>query len=149
MTPASGPREGLGVVRGAGTLAFDADPFEKAFGQLAGPLHWPSLSGDEAAHAWTDLRAWVDQLVVRFAIEVRVIPPCWQQHNGMVEALSALRDHERASYADTASPTAAVDWFRALREIETRLVELASKTQCSTQQHREEVSRSWVGPETV
>jgi hypothetical protein len=130
-------------------LAFDADPFEKAFGQLAGPVHWPSLSGDEAAHAFADLRGWVEQLVNRFAIEVRVIPPCWHQHNGMVEALSALRDHERACFADTASPTAAVDWFRALRDIEARLIELASKTQCSAHEHRSEVSRSWAGPETV
>jgi len=83
-------------VTGQDPLAFDADPFEKAFGQLAGPLHWPTLSRDEAVHAFADLRVWVDQLVDRFAIEVRVIPPCWQQHNGMVEALSALRDHERS-----------------------------------------------------
>ena len=81
-------------------MAFDADPFEKAFGQLASPVHWPSLSGEQAAHAFADLRGWVEQLVNRFAIEVRVIPPCWHQHNGMVEALSALRDHERL-----ASPT--------------------------------------------
>ena len=130
-------------------MAFDADPFEKAFGQLAGPVHWPSLSGDEAAHAFADLRGWVEQLVNRFAIEVRVIPPCWHQHNGMAEALSALRDHERACFADTASPTAAVDWFRALRDIEARLIELASKTQCSAHEHRSEVSRSWAGSETV
>ncbi len=130
-------------------MAFDADPFEKAFGQLAGPVHWPSLSGEQAAHAFADLRGWVEQLVNRFVIEVRVIPPCWQQHNGMVEALSALRDHERACFADTASPTAAVDWFRALRDIEARLIELASKTQCSAHEHRGEVSRSWAGPETI
>jgi len=137
-------------VTGQDPLAFDADPFEKAFGQLAGPLHWPTLSRDEAVHAFADLRVWVDQLVDRFAIEVRVIPPCWQQHNGMVEALSALRDHERACYADTASPTAAVDWFRAQRDIEARLIELASKTQCSALEHRGEVSRrSWVATETV
>jgi hypothetical protein len=137
-------------VTGRSPLTFDADPFENAFGQLAGPVHWPSLSSDEAAHALADLRVWVDQLVDRFAIEVRVIPPCWLQHNGMVEALTALRDHERASYADTASSTAAVDWFRALREIEARLIELASKTQCSAHEHRGEVSRqSWVATETV
>lgn len=136
-------------MRGADPLAFDADPFEKAFGQLAGPVHWPSLSGEQAAHAFADLRGWVEQLVNRFAIEVRVIPPCWQQHNSMVEALSALRDHERACFADTASPTAAVDWFRALRDVEARLIELASKTQCSAHEHRGEVSRSWAGPETI
>ena len=123
--------------------------FEKAFGQLAGPVHWPSLTETERLQAFGDLREWVEQLVDRFAIEVRVIPPCWYRHNGMVEALSALRDHERACYAETASPTAAVDWFRALRDIEARLIELACKTQCSAHEHRGEVSRAWVRPETV
>jgi hypothetical protein len=65
----------------------------------------------------------------------------------MVEAQSALRDDERASKADTASPTAAMEWFRALREIEPRLIELAAKTQCSAHEHRGEASRSWVGRE--
>ena len=73
----------------------------------------------------------VRTLVQRFGIEPRVLPPCWEQHNGMVEALLALRDHERACYADSASPTAAVDWFRALREIEIRLADLAAQTQCT------------------
>ena len=72
-----------------------------------------------------------------------VIPPCWQLHNGMVEVLSALRDHERASYADTASPTAAVDWLRALREVEARLHELASTTQCTAHAHRDSIARVW------
>ena len=84
-----------------------------------------------------------EELVARFDIDVRVIPPCWELHNGMLEVLSALRDHERASYADTASPTAAVDWLRALREVEARLHELASKTQCTAQAHRDSVARVW------
>jgi hypothetical protein len=66
--------------------------------------------------------------VARFHIDSRVIPPCWEQHNGMVEALAALRDHERDCYAETAPPSAAVDWLRAFREIEARLIELASLT---------------------
>ena len=136
-------------MKGQDKFGFDVDPLEKAFGQLAGPVHWPSLTATERLQAFADLREWVEQFVDRFAIEIRVIPPCWDRHNGVVEALSALRDHERACYAETASPTAAVDWFRALRDIEVRLIELASKTQCSAHEHRGEVSRSWVGPETV
>jgi hypothetical protein len=133
-------------MKGQDDLGFDVDPFEKAFGQLAGPLHWPSLGETEELQALGDLREWVETLVDRFAIEVRVIPPCWDRHTGMVEALSALRDHERGCYAETASPAAAVDWFRALRDIEARLIELASKTQCSAHEHRGEVSRSWARP---
>lgn len=136
-------------MKGQDELGFDVDPFEKAFGQLAGPVHWPSLTDAERLQAFADLREWVGQLVARFGIEVRVIPPCWHQHNGMVEALSALRDHERASYSETASPAAAVDWFRALRDVEARLIELAAKTQCSAHEHRGEINRSWIADKTV
>src|ERR1035437_5859646 len=50
--------------------------------------------------------------------------------NGMVEALSALRDHERMSFSEHGSPTGAVDWLRAFREIAARLMDLAARTQC-------------------
>ena len=73
----------------------------------------------------------------------RVIPPCWYRHHGMVEALSALRDHERMSFSDHGSPTGAVDWFRAFREIEIRLMDLAARTQCSVQEHRADAVRTW------
>jgi hypothetical protein len=50
-------------------------------------------------------------------LDHHVIPRCWWRHNGHVEALAALRDHERSSFADTAPATTPVDWFRALRDI--------------------------------
>jgi len=90
-------------MRGQDELGFDVDPFEKAFGQFVGPVHWPSLTQTERLQAFADLREWVEQLVDRFSIEIRVIPPCWYRHNGMVEALSALRDHERMSFSDHGS----------------------------------------------
>src|SRR5665811_550410 len=63
--------------------------------------------------------------------------------SALVEGLSALRDHERISFAPNASPTAAVDWFRALREIEHRLAEACARTQCSVNEHRPDPPRSW------
>ena len=124
-------------------LGFDAELYGPAFGQLAGPVHWPSLTADEQETRSSELDQWVRELVVRFDLDVRLVPPCWHRHNGMVETLSALRDHERASYADTAPPTAAIDWLRALREVEARLHELASKTQCTAQAHRTGIARVW------
>lgn len=124
-------------------LQFDVDPIEAAFGQMAGPVHLPSLSPQERGRTLVELRGWVRALVQRFGIEPRVLPPCWEQHNGMVEALLALRDHERACYAESASPTAAVDWFRALREIEICLAELAAQTQCTNHEHRPTPVQEW------
>ena len=100
------------------------------------PIHLPSLDDAERAEVLEQLRGWVTELIDRFDITARVIPPCWEQHNGMVEALLALRDLERDCYAETAAASAGVDWFRGYREIEARLIELASLTNCSVHEHR-------------
>ena len=85
---------------------------------VAAPTHWPSVPSADAAAEWDELRAWVEALQGRFAhLDHHVIPRCWWRHNDHVEALSALRDHERSSFAPTAPATASLDWFRALRDI--------------------------------
>jgi hypothetical protein len=94
-----------------------------------------------AIAGWTSWRSGSTRLISRFALDTRVIPPCWPRHNALVEALSALRDHERASYHQTAPPTAAVDWLRALRDVEALLRSIAAQTQCTTQTHRSEIRR--------
>lgn len=101
------------------------------------PLHLPSLTDDERDAAMADLTVWVDTFMDRFAVEVRSIPPCWIRHNGMVEALAALRDHERGSYADDAPPGAAVDFLRAWREAEATLTGMTALTQCTGVEHRD------------
>jgi hypothetical protein len=106
-----------------------------------GPLHVPSLTAGERDAVLPDLCVWVDRLAERFALDTRDLPPCWERHNGIVEALSALRDHERGSYAADADPRSGVDWLRALREVRALLTELAAMTQCSVHQHRDPVPR--------
>jgi hypothetical protein len=92
------------------------------FADVPVPTHWPSLPAVDAGVEWADLTAWVDALQRRFAaLDHHLIPRCWWRHNGHVEALAALRDHERSSFADTAPATAPLDWFRALRDISALL----------------------------
>jgi hypothetical protein len=136
-------------VTGQDPLQFDADPLEAAFRQLDGPIHLPSLSVRERQGVLPGLRDWVTLLVRRFAIEPRVVPPCWEQHNGMVEALLALRDHERACYAESACPTAAVEWLRALRDVEILLTERLAQTQCTAHEHRQTPVHAWTAEPTA
>jgi hypothetical protein len=124
-------------------LDYGADPFERAFGQLRGPIHWPSLTAEEAVAHLEPLREWVESLVRRFAIEPRTIPPCWHQHPAQVEILSALRDHERADYADMSSPTAGLEFIRALHDVLLLLTEQVGKTQCSLNGHRDDLIAQW------
>jgi hypothetical protein len=89
-------------------------------GELPHPIFWPALTADEAEQEWDLLRRWVDQLRVRYANLTRV-PDCWWRHNDLVEVLAALRDFEGACFSATAPATAAVEWQRALRDMEIRM----------------------------
>ncbi|WP_152186998.1 hypothetical protein [Segeticoccus rhizosphaerae] len=109
----------------------------------AGPVYWPDLPAEVAEQAWTELRDWVEDLIDRFGLDARTVPPCWYRHPGIVAALAALRDHERACYTPTASPSAGIDWFRAFREIEDRLVGWAARTQCTAREHRDDPAGGW------
>jgi hypothetical protein len=101
--------------------------------QIAEPLLWPSVTAADAAQKWAELRSWVEELTLRFAhLDHHVIPLCWWRHNEHVEALVALRDHERMCYANTSPPSAAVEWHRAFRDIEARLREWTSTLPCGS-----------------
>jgi hypothetical protein len=86
--------------------------------EIPAATHWPSIPVADASQEWGELRAWVAELKIRFdSVDHHVVPRCWWRHNEHVEALSALRDHERASFSDMAPATAPMEWFRALRDI--------------------------------
>ena len=95
------------------------------------PTHWPSIPAADAATEWDDLAAWVVSLQSRFAhLDHHVIPRCWWRHNEHVEALCALRDHERSSYSATAPVTAPIDWLRALRDVAALCKAWTAETGC-------------------
>jgi hypothetical protein len=84
------------------------------------PTHWPTLSADEAAYEWDDLRRWVQEYEQRYPSPA-VVPPCWYRHINFVELLTALRDHERASFARGAPGTTAMEWQHARYQAEVQL----------------------------
>jgi hypothetical protein len=90
------------------------------FGEFDGPIYWPTRDHQQAEFDWPALAAWVDRLRARFPHMTGRIPECWYRHNDLVEALLALRDHERVSYSSTAPGSAAVEWHRAFRDMESR-----------------------------
>jgi hypothetical protein len=106
-----------------------AGDFGEAAEASAPPVHWPSLSADEIGDEMRALHEWVTRLQQRFREMVR-LPAGWHRHNGLVELLAALRDHERASYADTAAPTSALGWHMAFRDVEARLRAWVADLRC-------------------
>jgi hypothetical protein len=113
-----------GVVKRAAQLVALADELgREGLGdaeEVPHPIFWPAMRPDEAHKEWNDLRCWVDQLRTRYPNLTR-IPDCWWRHNDLVEVLAALRDFERGCFYPLAPATAAVEWQRALRDMEVRM----------------------------
>ncbi len=109
---------------------FDVDDVD----YVPAATHWPDIAAAEVPEHWEELRAWVERLQGRFAhLDHHVIPRCWWRHNKHVEALSAVRDHELVSFAETAPATAPVDWSRAMRDITALLRAWTSELSCGVE----------------
>ena len=126
-----------------GHSAFDdlrralGDAYYDELGDLPAPTHWPSVPAADAAAQWGELRSWVEALQGRFAhLDHHVIPPCWWRHNEAVEALGALRDHERSSFSATAPATAPLEWLRAHRDVGALLRAWSAEAGCGAS-HRD------------
>jgi hypothetical protein len=137
----SGSEERLsGSDRYAALLASDIS-LPNDLDDLVGPTFWPGLPLADVVSEWAELREWVEGLIQRYPhLDHHVIPACWYRHNGHVEALAALRDHERVSFADSSPATSPAQWQWAFAQIEGRLREWTAQAGCMSL-HREPVAQ--------
>ena len=107
--------------------------------QLPEPTFWPDIPLADLAGELDALRAWVEGLVRRYPhLDVHFIPPCWYRHPSHVEALAALRDHERVSFSPASPATSPAQWQTMFAQIEARLRLYTDAAGCLST-HREQV----------
>jgi hypothetical protein len=111
----------------------------RVLGAASGPVDRRTVLSADAADVWSELRGWVDWFRSEFALDHRVVPPCWYRHRALVSVLSALRDHWVCAYDPLNTPVGASDWHRALMQLEPRLREWAARTGCTMSAHRPDV----------
>ncbi len=100
-------------------------------GEANGPLHWPSLAPFVAEREWPELAEWVAALRQRYrGLDSYVVPACWYEHESLVVALQALKDHERASYDASSPASSATDWHRAFRDVTALLRQFTADLRC-------------------
>ena len=59
-----------------------------------------------------------------------VVPACWYEHESLVVALQALKDHERVAYDASSPASSATDWHRAFRDISGLLRQFTADLRC-------------------
>ncbi len=105
---------------------------ESAGEEVAAPIHWPSLAALNAQREWPKFSAWVGELRDRYkGLDSYVVPACWYEHESLVMALQALRDHERVAYAKSSPASSGTDWHRAYRDITALLRAFTADLRCS------------------
>ena len=112
------------------------------------PIHWPSLGPVDAQREWPQLRAWVDAMRERYrGLDSYVVPACWFEHESIVVALQALRDHERVAYDTTSPGSSGTDWHRAYRDVTAMLRQFTADLRCGhgPEYAEEELFNEFVG----
>lgn len=119
------------------------DALDEVVRDLASPLDWRTVPAEEAEQRWRELGEWVAWFADRYALDHRVIPPCWYLHGALVDLLSALRDRHRMDFERFAAPSGPAEWHTIFRNLEPRLREWAARTGCTRDAHRADMPIAW------
>jgi len=138
-----GARPRLHVARRLTHVSSSSWSTEELLGAIGAPTDWRTVPVDSAAEAWGELREWVEWLKDRYVLDHRVVPPCWYLHGALVDLLTALRDHHEHAFSELQPATAASEWHRVFRDLEPRLRDWASRTGCTRDEHRSDVTAGW------
>lgn len=104
-----------GVAEARGRLDAESSSLS---GSTFTPVHWPSLTAEEAAVAWESLGHWVGAVLGPwYGVTRGQLPDCWALHRRAVLELSWLRTSYVVAYSSKASASMAAEWHsRWLRE---------------------------------
>lgn len=118
--------------------------------QLPSPINWWKLDGEERAETLEVLGEWVPELIRRYGLRDSVVPPCWYQHEALVQELLALFQYRNQQQVqETAPPSAMLDFHYQFDLAIRRLSSWTSATGCNSAEHHETPLSMWVAPGIV
>lgn len=95
-----------------------------------------TLDAATAAATWQELRRWVDWLVTRYALDHKVVPPCWYLHGAVVDELTALWGAWQLAYWPLGSAGDPANWMQIFANTRMRLTEWCGRRGCREDDHR-------------
>ncbi|MFV0435007.1 MAG: hypothetical protein ACK5LO_13635 [Leucobacter sp.] len=112
--------------------------------KLAAPIDWWKLDDAERAETLEVLFVWVPELVRRYGLAEQIVPPCWYQHEAIVQELLALFQYRnQQQYLDIAPPSAPLDFHTQLQYVITRLRMWVGMSECTLGRHNDTILPSW------
>lgn len=105
---------------------------------------WAILDDATAASELAALDGWVRWLTTRYTLAPRTIPPCWSDHDALVEELSALRTAWLAAFAPAARGVAPIDWHVQLWAARNRLEQTIRYAGCTKDDHYDDQPAAWL-----
>ena len=100
------------------------------------PVCWPALNDDEFRSHSETLTHWLAWLQGRYALDHRVLPPCWAEHGALVEELSALSTAWGVAFAVASGPELPLRWHAEFASARHRLTEWVARSGCRPGEHR-------------
>lgn len=114
---------------------------------LPTPIDWWKLHSQERSETLTVLSEWVRRLVCSYALADQVVPPCWYQHESVVQELLALFQYRnQQQFTDVAPPSAPLDFHQQFSVAVVRLRGWVSAAGCTSAEHFDETPALWAVP---
>lgn len=111
------------------------------------PINWWTLSPIDRIETLSVLSVWVPELVSRYELADAVVPPCWFQHEPMVQEMLALYQYRNQQQVLPAAPPGAMlDFHAQFQLFLSRMRFWVGQSGCNVAEHFEHALQHWVVP---
>ncbi len=140
-------RPTLGRMRGDRPAA--SNPVPPKPPKPASPINWWALGPFEQRETLSMLSVWVPQLVRRYALPDTTVPPCWYEHEPLIQELLALYQYrDQQQVLPTAPPQAMLDFHYQFDIALGRIRRWVGVSGCNSAEHRADVLPLWADEDT-
>lgn len=100
------------------------------------PINWWTLNHDDRVEVLMTLVQWVPELVRRFGLPEKVVPPCWYQHESLIQELLAFYQYrDQQQYHPEAPSGVGQDVMYQFQLTITRLRHWVEELGCTVRDH--------------
>lgn len=97
----------------------DQQPADEPYGYQ--PVNWRTLTEAEQQVALEELTEWVTWLLDRYPVKRSTVPTCWQEHEWLIEELSALHVGWLVCFDEQDTGLGPLQWHERFHQFRERM----------------------------